>query len=66
MSHGITHSSAKSLLTKHQVLVNGNVVSQYNLLLVKDDEIKITKRSVKDAFVLPKQTSKVKPKITKK
>lgn len=63
MNNGITHSTAKSLLTKHQVLVNGNVVSQYNLLLVKDDEIKITKRSVKDAFILPKQTSPVKKKI---
>lgn len=48
LSKNFSRTTAKSLLTKHQVLVNGSVVSQYNLMLAHDDEVKITKRSVKE------------------
>lgn len=41
-----SRNNVKSLLTNRQVLVNGSVVSQYNLMLAKDDEIKISKRPV--------------------
>lgn len=52
----LSRTNAKSLLTKHQVLVNGNVISQYNFMLVKDDEVKLTKRSVKDDFITPSKS----------
>lgn len=52
----LSRTNAKSLLTKHQVLVNGNVISQYNFLLVKDDEVKLTKRSVKDESINPSKS----------
>lgn len=42
-----SRNNVKSLLTNHQVLVNGSVVTQYNLMLAKDDEIKISKRPLK-------------------
>lgn len=38
-----SRNNVKSLLSNHQVLVNGSIVSQFNLMLAKDDEIKITK-----------------------
>lgn len=41
-----SRNNVKSLLTNRQVLVNGSVVTQYNLMLAKDDEIKISKRPV--------------------
>lgn len=63
LDKGISRNNAKSLLTKHQVLVNGNVVSQYNLMLVKDDEVKLTKRSVKDAFIVKNVKSNVVEKV---
>ncbi len=62
----LSRTNAKSLLTKHQVLVNGSVISQYNFMLVKDDEVKLAKRSIKDESLLvqPKQSKKQsKPKL---
>ncbi len=41
-----SRNNVKNLLTNHQVLVNGSVVSQYNFMLAKDDEIKISKRPI--------------------
>lgn len=38
----------KSLLSSCQVLVNGSVERQYNLVLAKEDEVKIAKHPVKD------------------
>ena len=42
-----SRNNVKSLLTNGQVLVNGSVVSQYNFSLAKDDEVKISKTSMK-------------------
>lgn len=41
-----SRNTVKHLLSGNKVLVNGSVVSQYNFPLVKDDEIKLSKRSV--------------------
>lgn len=41
-----SRNNVKKLLSNHQVLVNGSVVTQYNLMLAKDDEIKISKKPV--------------------
>lgn len=38
----------KSLLSSCQVLVNGSVERQYNLMLAKEDEVKIAKHPIKD------------------
>ena len=39
-----SRNNVKNLLSHHMVLVNGSPVSQYNLILAKDDEVKITKK----------------------
>ena len=39
-----SRNNVKNLLSHHMVLVNGSPVSQYNLMLAKDDEVKITKK----------------------
>lgn len=44
-----SRNNVKSLLSNHQVLVNGNVVTQFNFLLGREDEIKISKNYVKTA-----------------
>ncbi len=41
-----SRNNVKTLLSNHQVLVNGSVVTQFNLMLVHDDEVKISKRPV--------------------
>ena len=41
-----SRNNVKTLLTNRQVLVNGAVVTQYNFMLAKDDEVKISKRPV--------------------
>ena len=41
-----SRNNVKSLLTSKKVLVNGSVVTQYNFMLAKDDEIKISKHSI--------------------
>lgn len=43
-----SRNNVKSLLTKRQILVNGSVVTQYNFVLAKDDEVKISKTPVVD------------------
>ena len=43
-----SRNNVKKLLSNHQVLVNGSPVTQFNLPLAKDDEIKITKNPVND------------------
>ncbi|MBQ8294992.1 MAG: RluA family pseudouridine synthase [Clostridia bacterium] len=43
-----SRNNVKSLLVRKQVLVNGRVVTQYNFVLAKDDEVKISKRPVRD------------------
>jgi len=42
-----SRNNVKSLLTNRQVLVNGSVVTQYNFMLAKDDEVKISKTTVR-------------------
>jgi 23S rRNA pseudouridine1911/1915/1917 synthase len=42
-----SRNNVKSLLTNHQVLVNGSVVTQYNFPLAKDDEVKLSKTPVR-------------------
>lgn len=60
LSKNFNRSTAKSLLTKHQVLVNGSVVSQYNLMLAKEDEVKIARRSVNAGTSQQKIKQKIK------
>ena len=43
-----SRNNVKSLLVRRQVLVNGRVVTQYNFILAKDDEVKLSKRPIKD------------------
>lgn len=38
-----SRNNVKTLLSNHQVLVNGSVVTQFNLMLAHDDEVKIAK-----------------------
>jgi 23S rRNA pseudouridine1911/1915/1917 synthase len=55
-----SRNNVKSLLVRRQVLVNGRVVTQYNFMLAKDDEVKLSKRPVKDG-VTATQPAKGKP-----
>ena len=48
---GTSRNNVKSLLVRKQVLVNGSVVTQYNFPLAKDDEVKLSKKPVKDGAV---------------
>ncbi len=43
-----SRNNVKNLLSNHQVLVNGSVVTQYNFMLAKEDEIKLAKKPVTD------------------
>ncbi|MGM9968762.1 MAG: RluA family pseudouridine synthase [Anaeroplasma sp.] len=38
-----SRNNVKALLSNRQIVVNGNVVTQYNYIIAKDDEIKILK-----------------------
>lgn len=42
-----SRNNVKSLLSNQQVLVNGSPVRQFNLVLAKDDEVKIAKRPIR-------------------
>ncbi|MBQ7912383.1 MAG: RluA family pseudouridine synthase [Clostridia bacterium] len=55
-----SRNNVKSLLVRRQVLVNGRVVTQYNFMLAKDDEVKLSKRPVKDG-VTETQPARGKP-----
>ena len=54
---GTSRNNVKSLLVRKQVLVNGSVVTQYNFPLAKDDEVKLSKRPVKDGKVVTRPVS---------
>lgn len=43
-----SRNNVKSLLVRKQVLVNGRVVTQYNFMLAKDDEVKLSRRPVQE------------------
>ena len=45
---GTSRNNVKSLLVRRQVLVNGSVVTQYNFPLAKDDEVKLSRKPVKE------------------
>lgn len=53
-----SRNNVKSLLVRKQVLVNGRVVTQYNYLLAKDDEIKLSRKPVKDGAVATQPTAR--------
>lgn len=53
-----SRNNVKSLLVRKQVLVNGKVVTQYNYVLAKDDEVKLARKPVKDGVVASQTTAK--------
>lgn len=53
-----SRNNVKSLLVRKQVLVNGRVVTQYNYVLAKDDEVKLSKKPVKDGVMAVQPTVK--------
>ncbi len=48
-----SRNNVKSLLVRRQVLVNGSVVTQYDFPLAKDDEVKLSKKSVQGNIAPP-------------
>ena len=46
-----SRNNVKSLLARRQVLVNGSVVTQFDFPLGKDDEVKLSKKSVQGNIV---------------
>lgn len=56
-----SRNNVKSLLTNGQVLVNGSVVSQYDFALAKDDEVKISKKPMKDKIARNGKNQSVRP-----
>lgn len=46
-----SRNNVKSLLVRKQVLVNGKVVTQYNYVLAKDDEVKLARKPIKDGVI---------------
>ncbi len=46
-----SRNNIKSLLVRKQVLVNGKVVTQYNYILAKDDEVRLARKPVKDGVI---------------
>ena len=53
-----SRNNVKSLLVRKQVLVNGRVVTQYNYMLAKDDEVKLSRRPIKDGVVASQPQTK--------
>ena len=43
-----SRNNVKNILSNHQVLVNGHVVTQFNFMLGREDEVKIAKNPVRD------------------
>ena len=58
---GTSRNNVKSLLVRRQVLVNGSVVTQYNFPLAKDDEVKLSKKPVKDGVAVTRPVSSKRP-----
>ncbi len=56
-----SRNNVKALLVRRQVLVNGSVVTQYDFPLAKDDEVKLSKRPVKEGGAAVKRTEKRPP-----
>ncbi len=53
-----SRNNVKSLLVRKQVLVNGSVVTQYDFPLAKDDEIKLSRKPVKEGVAVKRPTEK--------
>ncbi|MBQ8429556.1 MAG: RluA family pseudouridine synthase [Clostridia bacterium] len=53
-----SRNNVKSLLVRKQVLVNGKVVTQYNYVLAKDDEVKLARKPVKDGVIASQNNAK--------
>ncbi len=47
-----SRNNVKSLLVRKQVLVNGSVVTQYDFVLAKDDEVKISQKPMKEVNIV--------------
>lgn len=58
-----SRNNVKNILSNHQVLVNGNVVTQFNFLLGREDEVKISKNPIRDNKNNKKEFHKRPPKI---
>ncbi len=60
-----SRNNVKALLVRKQVLVNGSVVTQYDFPLAKDDEVKLSKKPVKEGAVASRPTEKrrTKPRV---
>ena len=58
-----SRNNIKHLLTNHQILFNGNVISQYNYMLGVDDEVKISKNRINDVAKNKNEPKKRLPKI---
>jgi 23S rRNA pseudouridine1911/1915/1917 synthase len=58
---GTSRNNVKSLLVRRQVLVNGSVVTQYNFPLAKDDEVKLSKKPIKDGATATRPVSQKRP-----
>ena len=43
-----SRNNVKMLLKNHQIVVNGSVVTQFNLLLATEDEVKISKKPIRE------------------
>ena len=56
-----SRNNVKMLLSNHQVLVNGSVVTQFNLMLVHDDEVKIAKHPVAVKTEAKPKMKRIKP-----
>lgn len=52
-----SRNNVKALLVRKQVLVNGSVVTQYNFPLAKDDEVKLSRRPMKEGVVAKMPTN---------
>lgn len=64
-----SRNNVKALLVRRQVLVNGSVVTQYDFPLAKDDEVKLSKRPIKEGETAnkPKERAKApRPRVSLK
>jgi len=48
-----SRNNVKAYLSRRQVLVNGSVVTQYNFVLAKDDEVKISREPIREGEHAP-------------
>ena len=58
-----SRNNVKNILSNHQVLVNGNVVTQFNFLLGREDEVKISKNPIREDKNNKKEFHKRPPRI---